>query len=345
MKKWKQRLAVLLCALFIAPAVFEVLPVKSVATVEAATVTNLQSNFTKGYEIGVGPTTAKVIVEVGEVIELPYYYSVTGSKYIPLYTIAKKASYKSSNTAVATVDKAGVLTAKKAGTAKITVTYKGAKDTFDLKVTNKGGIKLSNYAKYEKAAKKMLNLNVKKISKKNRYQALKIYGDFNKIGEGGKIYWNGILAPTGTGDIVNKIVVPSKAKANVKSEEFYEFANEMNPAGTRSAKAFKVKSVGEVKAKSSSFKIVLKNKVTADQIYALKACNTYYNNTKDDQKATFSFYLRDKKGQITYFDASVKEGSNVISVKLQKGSKLTKGATLYGDDNYAFLKKVIIKVK
>ena len=48
-----------------------------------------------------------------------------------------KATFKSSNTNVASVNKAGVITAKKAGTATITATYKNSRVSCKVEVTEK----------------------------------------------------------------------------------------------------------------------------------------------------------------------------------------------------------------
>ena len=88
-----------------------------------------------------GKTSKKVKITVAEIkLNKTSLKIAAGKTYTLKATYNKKrvkASFKSSNTNVASVNKAGVITAKKAGTATITATYKNSRVSCKVKVTHK----------------------------------------------------------------------------------------------------------------------------------------------------------------------------------------------------------------
>ena len=91
---------------------------------------------------------ALAVVLTTVLVPVPAKAAETGAFVVKSYTMAKgekwtlnvynaadnaKISYKSSKKSVATVSKKGVVTAKKAGSATITVTIKEGKDTYQAK--------------------------------------------------------------------------------------------------------------------------------------------------------------------------------------------------------------------
>ena len=74
-------------------------------------------------------------VNIGKTVPLKVYYVTKTNKTTTKQVAASKCTFKSNKTSVATVSKAGKITAKKAGTALITVTYN--KKSYKLYVTVK----------------------------------------------------------------------------------------------------------------------------------------------------------------------------------------------------------------
>ncbi len=88
-----------------------------------------------------GKTSKKVKITVAEIkLNKTSLKIAAGKTYTLKATYNKKRvkpAYKSSNANVASVNKAGVITAKKAGTATITATYKNSRVSCKVKVTHK----------------------------------------------------------------------------------------------------------------------------------------------------------------------------------------------------------------
>ena len=109
---------------------------------------------------------ALVVVLTTVLIPVPAKAAESGAFYVPSYTMAKgekwklnvynaadnaKISYKSSKSSVASVSKKGVVTAKKAGSATITVTVKEGKNTYKGKTK----IKVKSQITYAEAIKRV----------------------------------------------------------------------------------------------------------------------------------------------------------------------------------------------
>lgn len=137
----KKRIAVCLCLLLVMPALLESLPALTLQA-NAAGETYVGASLPWDSYIRDNDTNGasnSLILEVGQEVDFsPYFYYYNTSDYVTHYldTVTGE-SYKSSNTSVVSVTKSGVVNAKKKGTAKITLKYKGHTIKANIKVVSK----------------------------------------------------------------------------------------------------------------------------------------------------------------------------------------------------------------
>lgn len=304
MKKMKRRLALLLCMMLAVPAALGCLPAASLHA-EAAEVITLRMN----------PSGGGIEAEAGKTIPLSKLTYYVNEKYVTVYLSAVKGvEYESSDTAVATVDKQGKVKTKKAGTAKITITYRGATAVYTIKVVKKGAhnAKSAKYTRILKLAKEIDRYKNKKITASNRYKVSQLHSLFYEASDkvvdhrgfaDDKYYPNYTYVPMILPELLD-------LEVGMASTRVYEYAKKNNPVGTVSGKCFKVRSVS-AKANSNTFTIRLTKKVNATQIFAIKEYYNWEYNTwtqthkgesflENDKTARFPIYLIDQKTGYRY---------------------------------------------
>lgn len=148
MRKWKQRLIMLLCMAMLVPMFAVAMPQDTKASASASVFWN--SSIAKYDKSVKYPTAAaKIMVEQGEkfilsdYINVSTYNSKSGNHTQKTAYECKGYKYKSSKTKIASINKKGVLTTKKTGTTQVTVKVpqKGARPMVcTIQVVKKGSL-------------------------------------------------------------------------------------------------------------------------------------------------------------------------------------------------------------
>ena len=263
-------------------------------------------------------------------------YTLSGH-YLTYYD---NATYTSSDKSVATVNKTtGEVKIKKAGTTTITVKWQGIKDSFKLNVLSKTNFfkevnkrQFSDYKKiasdYDKAAKAFLKASgtSPKITSKNRYKILTAYANYASAYESAYL---GCYEPdSSTGNYKSNYYIfsPTAGRANMICHELNRYAAPNNPFTTWSSKCFNVKSISG-KGSSKTISLVLKDKVTATQIFGANYAYSWDTEIKESSTYTFPIVVQCKSNGYKYRAiATIKKGSSKMTIKLTTG-KLVKGKT------------------
>lgn len=327
MKKMKKRLALLLCMMLAIPAALGCLPMTSLRA-EAA-----------GGSFSMTPYDGKIEIEAGKKVPLAKLTVYREGYSGRMLETVKDATYKSDNTAVAAVDSKGKVSAKKAGTAKITITYQDATTTYTIQVVKKGAHKSAKYTKILDLAKKLDSYKNKKITASNRYLISQLNGQYENACDD-VVDGNGfeMKRKNGTLNYTGKLVLPElmdlNAGVNATDEKLHDYASKNNPVGTIPGKCFKIKSVS-AKKNSKTFTIQLTSKVNATQIFAIKEYTNWLNNygskkgdtvIENDKTACFPIYLIDQKTGYQYRGlATAKEKSSQITVTMNYCKLKAKG--------------------
>lgn len=314
MSYMKRRIAVFLCMVMAFTAVFWVLPQEQAQAAAKVTLSWDFGNYSskvKEAEIELGAEN----LYIGDYVSA-YASGKTYTNYGYL-SANSGVTYKSSNKNIIAVDSKGKLTAKKIGTATITIKFKGVTGKCKLTVVESfASIRdaVSGYEAGKKASEELVSAYGKGITSKNCYKVLKAY----------KVYKNSYVSAVGYGsDGKSCLYTPIAGRAGVIASEVQKYGETRNPLATSSGKCFKVKSIT---GKGTSITITLKSKVTADQLLGIQFAGVYYDEVSDGKTSTVTFpmYVIDKKGKYTAVSAKVKKGSNKITIKTPK---LTKGQT------------------
>lgn len=252
----------------------------------------------------------------------------------------KGAVYKSSNPAVVSIEKNGLVKAKKNGTAKITITYKGGSENCTIRVVSSLGPVSETYQKnqevkkFEKISEDMVRVYGNGITASNRYQLISLqnlyYGNERErgYGNGTDIDLNSGMEnaneKTSQGKVkqVRKVRVPAYAYVKVINANLNRYAVRMNPIGDGTC--FKVT---KVTGKGSKVTVKLNKKVNEDQIFGIKAASSVVFDSKitKSKSALFPVYVQDKKtGHKYYGTAAATKGKNTLSIQL-RSAKLKKG--------------------
>lgn len=320
----KKRIALFLCMVMAFTTVFCVIPQKEV---QAATKVTLYWNF--------GDYSSKVKeaeIELGaKDLYLGDYVEAAGSIYYGCLSNNSGATYSSSNKNVIAIDKKGKITAKKTGTATITVKFKGTTGKCKLKVVKSlasakkaFGEKYSNYEVAKKAAENFVAAYGNGITTKNRYNVLQAYKDYAKN------WVSTVYADySNTSKTSYYIVEPIFGRASAFAYMAYEYGRTRNPMGTIQSKQFKIKSI---KGQGTKVTITLKSKVTEEQLVGIQyaGINTDEIVAKKTSTLNVPMHIAEKDWtNPTTVIATVKKGSNQITIKTKK---LKKGKTyrIYG---------------
>lgn len=316
----KKRIAIFLCMVMAFTTVFCVMPQE-----QAQAASKVQFSWDFG---GYNSTVKEAQIELGaENLYIGDYVSAyaSGSTYTNYGYLSANSgvTYKSSNKNIIAVDSKGKLTAKKTGTATITVKFKGATGKCKLTVVEKDSFAsirnaVYRYAESKEASEKLISAYGKGITNKNRYKVLKAYKAFRKN------FVSAVYVEYNSdGNNTYRIYNPITGRAAVIAEAVQKYGDARNPLATSSGKYFKVKSIT---GKGTSITITLKSKVTAEQVLGIQFAGVYYDEVSDSKTSTVTFpmYVMDKNGKYTAVSAKVKKGSNKITIKTPK---LTKGQT------------------
>ena len=324
----KKRLAVFLSMLVVLMTVFELVPAQEV---QAASTVYLSFEYDE------------LLVQKGDSdLYMGDYITAfsSGSGYYKYYgylTNNSKVTYKSSNSAVIGINSTtGKMTAKKNGTAKITVTFKGSSLTKKIQVVKSTqkyqaqGIK--NASIYKKGAVDYVKAYGKGVTAKNRYKLASI----SKMTGG--FYYNNIGACDRYENNTGKWIVTDATyvHASVLHNNLERYAEKLNPLSTTSAKTFNIQ---KLSGKGNTVTATLKSKVTADQIYGLQYSESWSTEIAETTKVEFPIYVQDMStGHRYYAVATVKKGSDKMTIKtknltLKKGRqyRLREVGTVYYD--------------
>lgn len=289
----------------------------------------------------------------GDVVSAGIKYS-NGLEY-NRYLTGLNATYKSSKTSVAAIDKkTGMVTPKKKGTTKLTVTYKKQKATLTLKVVAKNSFertssdvkklnkKLASYsksfkgvfneknaAKMIKAAKKCKNLvdpfNVTDssdpseiYSEGERYMATYGFGVVEETYEDGNTY------ATQT----NELIYPGIAHYHAMDQTIYsEIYIKYNPFVRTSANPVTIKKATATAGDSKAV-LTLSRKITALEYTMLSYAGDYLAN--DKPYVYFYVVNSDMPDYMVWTDGAVKKNSNKITVTM--GTAYDKDGNYYSAD-------------
>ena len=332
MSDWKRRIAVFLCMVMTLTTVFCMTPQQEVqaASNQMKFTWSIGTNWNYNQSTGKyseSKCPAAVVIGQEDLYIGDYVYAVqTGKayKYYGYLSTQSGVTYASSNRNVIAVDQYGKLTVKKAGTATITLKFKGKSTKIKLTAVD-GEVPATGYenAAATSAAQKLEKLYGTGITAKNRYELVNQIAKINR-----QTYFMGTskINKDGMQYISNPICAHAAAIKSAVNEYTYSVAN---PLSTRSSKMFKINSISGQGTKAT---ITLKSKVTADQLFGL-ACNTrkdYKSTIKKGNACQFKIKLKGN-GKTLSATATAKVGSNKITIKTKK---LTKGKTYVLQDCY-----------
>ena len=332
MSDWKRRVAVFLCMVMTLTTVFCMTPQQEVqaASNKMKFTWSIGTNWNYNQSTGKyseSKCPAAVVIGQEDLYIGDYVYAVqTGKayKYYGYLSTQSGVTYASSNRNVIAVDQYGKLTVKKAGTATITLKFKGKSTKIKLTAVD-GEVPATGYenAAATSAAQKLVKLYGTGITAKNRYELVNQIAKINR-----QTYFMGTskINKDGMQYISNPICAHAAAIKSAVNEYTYSVAN---PLSTRSSKMFKINSISGQGTKAT---ITLKSKVTADQLFGL-ASNTrkdYKSTIKKGNACQFKIKLKGN-GKTLSATATAKVGSNKITIKTKK---LTKGKTYVLQDCY-----------
>lgn len=319
----KKRIAIFLCMVMAFTTVFCVMPQEQV---RAASKVQFSWSF--------GPYSSNVKeaqIELGaqDLYIGDYVMAYNGNTYESYGYLSCNSgvTYKSNNKNVIEVDKNGKVTAKKTGSATITVKFKGKTGKCKLTVAESLETiraKMTEYEAGRTACEKLLSAYGTGITSKNRYKVLEAYKNYYK-NDVSAVYtdYNGTMT-------AYYIVRPIAGRAAVTANAVYEYGRARNPLGTIQAKQFKIKSIT---GKGKTITVTLKSKVTAEQILGIQFGKYYQDivSAKKTSTVKFSMYVSDKNYGYINAVATVKKGSNKIIIKTEKKLQKGKNYQLEGD--------------
>lgn len=314
----KRRIAVFLCMLLAFSTVIVTVPQEQV---QAATDVRLSWNF----GAIIGNQTPTVLVKKGaKDLYIGDYIGVfefgENYNYIPCISNASGVKYNSSNASVVKVDsKTGKMTAKKTGSATVSVRYKGKTEKCTINVVNSVASYKPSYGyASDKYASAFVKAFGSKITNRNRYELLGIYNKCYKYFSA-----TGIFVKSSAEDTY-VIYNPTLGRARALSKKLEAYAAERNPFATTSAKLIKVTSLSGSK-KTVTAKI--NKKVDAEQIFGAQYAYSWDSKTSAKNSVEFPIYIRDTRdGHRYYAVATLKKGSNKVTIEtrnltLKKGVK------------------------
>ncbi|MBQ5675772.1 MAG: Ig-like domain-containing protein [Lachnospiraceae bacterium] len=272
----KRRIAIMLSLLFVLPNVLGLLPMATLQT-EAASMGNLSWFFYRN---------EAVQVEEGKAFYVGDYVSTysEGKVYTHYTASMLKASYKSSDATVASVNNKGYMTTLKPGKTTITVTYKGKSTSKEFEVVKKGTFgTLDEATKLATAAQKLPSKMPSSITTKNGLKYVKLLSTYMKVEDevSQKISIDGLLkeevkyGPYTYYSATNKLVVPEAGRRYTLNRLLSTYETKNSPTSTRSAKVLKLSSAS-ASAKKNAITLTFKKSVSKEQILAAKIYEEVY---------------------------------------------------------------------
>jgi hypothetical protein len=281
MRNLKKRLAILVALIMIVPYIITGLP--------NATITSLADaggsvNGMWWISCMTSQTTGngKLVMQVGQSVEIGGFMEVEHSLYGDTTGLSLAGTFSSTNTKVATVNKKGVLVARKTGRTTVTCNYGGQKLRCSVTVLKKGSIKETNNSYVRKFTKNVNSLNkiVKQgINWKNCYTIYNklveltnqwddVDSSFEKedmnIGNGIMMY----NSQEGHIKLTYKLVVPAYNTYKHIQEQLYVFLNDAPTPVTNMGLQYKAKTI-TTKRKGYNINITVKTteKVTKKEFF------------------------------------------------------------------------------
>lgn len=247
--------------------------------------------------------------------------SGTGYGYYNYLSLVKGVKYSSDKSSVVAINATtGKMTAKKNGTAVITVSYKGKSTKCTVEVVSSTKEFKPEYAYYsgDKYAKELIKAYGAGLTAKNCYKVMSIdaktsgfsNGYNNKYSESGKTEYG--------------VYAPECAHAKALAYAVNDYILERSPFSTAHGKAFDLKTISGSKKNVSAN---MKKPVTAEQIIGLQGSVHWDTELSPKNTIEFPIYLRNMKtGHRYYAVATIKKGSSKMGIKT-KNLNLKKGIT------------------
>lgn len=328
----KKRLAVFLCVLVAFTAVFCVTPQESVEA--ASSSVSISTSFTGTVEIEKGASN----FYVGD-----YFWSYNGGQIY--LSNCSGVTYSSSDTSVVSVSKAGKVTAKKKGTATVTVKYKGLKVKMKIKVVSSlKSYRSSYYSEAKSAATTFIkSYGGKDITTDNRYSVLTNYRIYTQSGYN-RGSW-GYSSYYENNAWVHRVYLPDAVRAYVLSQKVVTYASSRNPFSTSSSKF----TVSSISGKNKTITAKLSSNVTANQIFGAQYVYAYDTKVTSVKTVDFPIYVVDTKTNYRYYaTATITQGSKTMTITT-KNLKLKSGSTYqlkdYNGQQWLSTGKVSFKAK
>ncbi|MCI5494078.1 MAG: hypothetical protein MR425_08105 [Lachnospiraceae bacterium] len=303
--------------------------------VQAASVTSIgfEENWLYPWVYYQGKSVKAFRIEEKQEANLGYFYTgVTTNNFYESKPLIKFPSikFKSSNPKVATISKKGMLTTKKPGEVLITISGGTAKEYCYIKVEKKGVLKMnaSKFKKVHKYAKQLYSYQKKKINIDNCYKLSDLYlkldkavnttEGLNRMG----FYSNANVSTTMAGSTVfatMDLVEPKLMTVN-GNNVLDKFVKDNDPRNNIEKYFCMTRRMHDKKilARDISSKCavtLLKQKVTEEQIFAIKKAEDPYLHVTRGKKATFKVYIIDGNTGYRYAaDAKVELGDKEMDV-------------------------------
>ncbi|MBO5372091.1 MAG: Ig-like domain-containing protein [Lachnospiraceae bacterium] len=323
----KKRLAVFLTIMMVLPAIVAMLPMTAT---EVSAASNVSMDWIWKSS---NSENLPMQVEKGQKFYIGDYANVYVSSDYKIASMVK-ASYSSSKSSVATVDKNGYLTAKGIGKATITIKYKGKKLTTQLEVVPAGTFgKSKAITGLKKQAKNLAKKAASKVTVKNGFAMAKAMTDYRKyasdvyseISYGGLLrekvtktntyVWNGVThtyTSTYTTE-TNKIAVPQAGRFYYLSTMLSDYGRKNSPTATNPAKKVKIASAS---ATTGTITLKLKAKISAEQVLGARIFGSDEWNKKANSKKAYCY--------ASIYDAETNEYYSSGKVEFKKGSNIVK---------------------
>lgn len=284
-----------------------------------------------------------VQVEEGKAFYVGDYVSTySAGKVYKYYTASMlKASYKSSDATVASVDSKGYMKALKPGTTTITVSYKGKTASKEFKVVAQGTFGTVDEAtKLLTAAQKLPSKMPSSITTKNALKYTKMLSSYVKVEKevSNKVNSDGLLREEITAGLytyvtsTSKLIVPEAGRRNTLYRLLSTYETKNSPTSTRSAKVLKLSSA-TASAKKNTITLKLKKKVTKEQILAAKIyeevyCSDSLKASKLNNKQAYIRVTVRSKNKMYEGVAKITQGKKTATMKIYT-SKYNNGTTTY----------------
>lgn len=281
-----------------------------------------------------GETETEISVEAGAKFYIGDFVSIYSDSASSVTASLGKASYRTQNKKIASVNGKGYLSAKKAGTTDITVVCQGKTLLCHLTVEKKGAFEQTRAIRELKAAAKTLAKGMpKKLNAAKGYNLYRKRANYleDYAGAAAELSYDGFVYEQKRPSR-NETDYPRSARLAVPEAGRYltaeallrQFLRANNPVSVSSKKTMRVASA-TASSKTGKIMIKLTKKLGADQILAAQLAFSKENPiTAGKSKANIRMTVYDETANRFYKGNPVlKKGSRQIEVKLAAGSSST----------------------